>query len=102
MWYLFALIESIEFSGVGKIKILECRNLKSVDKNGLSDPYVLVTQVYHGKSRKVHKTDAVKKSLNPSWAKNAEFTFKTPPVRSLYCFMLCIVTAVIYCQRQGR
>jgi Ca2+-dependent lipid-binding protein len=76
----FVCSNCVEFSGEGKITILEARNLKSVDANGLSDPYVRVTQKYHGKSRTLFKTDAIKKSLNPVWTKNAEFKFKAPPV----------------------
>lgn len=58
--------------------IVEARDLKAVDKNGFSDPYVKVSQIYHGKERTLHKTDAVKKSLNPVWKKET-FKFKAPP-----------------------
>lgn len=71
--------EACEFSGEGKITIVEARNLKSVDKNGLSDPYVKVSQTYHGKQRTVFKSDVVKKNLSPVWSKGNEFRFKAPP-----------------------
>jgi len=70
--------ELAEFLGEGTITIAEARNLKAVDKNGLSDPFVKVTQIYHGKSRTLHKTDAIKNNLNPVWKKET-FKFTAPP-----------------------
>ncbi|TPX65676.1 hypothetical protein SpCBS45565_g05016 [Spizellomyces sp. 'palustris'] len=47
--------------------ILEARNLKPVDANGTSDPFIKLVQTHHGKPKTVFKTSIVKKSLNPVW-----------------------------------
>ncbi|KAJ3086857.1 hypothetical protein HK102_012335 [Quaeritorhiza haematococci] len=64
--------------GEATITIVAARNLKPVDSNGLSDPYIKVVQMYHGKSRTVHKTSVVKKTLNPAFSKET-FNTKLPP-----------------------
>lgn len=51
------------------VKIIEARNLRAMDLNGLSDPYV---KVQVGKQR--FKTKVVKKCLNPVWGE--DFCFK--------------------------
>jgi Ca2+-dependent lipid-binding protein len=48
------------------LNILEARQLKAVDSNGYSDPYVKVYQIQqNGKPKQIHKTAVIKKSLNP-------------------------------------
>lgn len=54
------------------IRIFEAKDLLAVDKNGLSDPYVLVL---HGK-KKVLETPCVKKSLSPQWHEKNECSLK--------------------------
>lgn len=50
------------------VRVIEARNLPSMDLNGLSDPYV---RLQLGKTR--FKSKVVRKSLNPSW--DEEFSF---------------------------
>ncbi|KAL5836521.1 hypothetical protein ACOSQ4_016018 [Xanthoceras sorbifolium] len=51
------------------VRVLEARNIPSMDLNGLSDPYV---RLQLGKQRS--RTKVVKKSLSPTWEE--EFIFK--------------------------
>ena len=51
-----------------KIKILACRNLAAMDRNGLSDPYC---QVRLGRQKQT--TKVIPKTLSPAW--HAEFVF---------------------------
>lgn len=50
------------------VRVIEARNLPSMDLNGSSDPYV---RLQLGRNR--FRTKVVKKSLNPLW--HEEFTF---------------------------
>ncbi|KAJ3223646.1 hypothetical protein HK099_000884 [Clydaea vesicula] len=62
--------------GEGIIKIVEARNLKAADSNGLSDPYIKIVQFYHGKMKQLHKTSVQKKTLSPTF--NETFKCKVP------------------------
>eukprot|EP01117_Protostelium_nocturnum_P004662 TRINITY_DN168_c0_g1_i1.p1 TRINITY_DN168_c0_g1~~TRINITY_DN168_c0_g1_i1.p1 ORF type:complete len:831 (-),score=270.46 TRINITY_DN168_c0_g1_i1:114-2462(-) len=57
-------------SGTITVKVKEGRNLIAVDKNGTSDPYVVVS---FGSASK--KTKAKKKTLIPDWGDSEVFTF---------------------------
>ncbi|KAG8087292.1 hypothetical protein GUJ93_ZPchr0010g9308 [Zizania palustris] len=50
------------------VRVIEARNLRAMDSNGFSDPYV---KLQLGKQR--FKTKVVKKNLNPTW--DQEFSF---------------------------
>ncbi|XP_057292798.1 synaptotagmin 1-like [Hydractinia symbiolongicarpus] len=60
----------------GKLSVflIECKNLKSVDEGGVSDPFVKVTMFQRKKKVKTQKTRYIKQTLNPYY--NEEFTFK--------------------------
>ncbi|KAI9363902.1 hypothetical protein DFJ73DRAFT_956356 [Zopfochytrium polystomum] len=64
--------------GAFAINIVEARELKPVDAGGTSDPFVVVTQLLHGKSKVLHKTRVMKKTLNPHWP-NESLIVKVPP-----------------------
>ena len=51
------------------ISVLQARNLKAADRNGLSDPYVVVTQGKHFET-----TKTIKENLNPTWNETFVFT----------------------------
>ncbi|KAI0073153.1 hypothetical protein K474DRAFT_1686324 [Panus rudis PR-1116 ss-1] len=54
-----------------KVQVVSCKDLLAKDRNGFSDPFVVVTVL--GKHQ---ETPAVKRTLNPSWnAKDATFEF---------------------------
>ncbi|KAI8904668.1 C2 domain-containing protein [Gorgonomyces haynaldii] len=57
------------------LHIIEARNLKAVDSNGLSDPFV---KIRHDKEKSFYKTSIIKKSLNPVWTKET-CEFAMPP-----------------------
>lgn len=57
------LSDTTGVDGVLRVKVIEARGLKGVDKSGTSDPYVRV-QI---DGQQVHKTKTVSKSLVPTW-----------------------------------
>ncbi|KAI8099690.1 C2 domain-containing protein [Halteromyces radiatus] len=66
--------ESLENQGNLTVTALKASNLKAADRSGTSDPYV----VFSVDDVKVHKTETIKKTLNPVF-KNETFTV---PVQS--------------------
>ncbi|KAJ1548185.1 hypothetical protein HK405_004027, partial [Cladochytrium tenue] len=77
-------------SGTFTITIVEARGLKPVDAGGTSDPFVVVSQVLHGKSKTLHKTKVIKKTLSPRWSaapgsgggeREETVTVRVPPAR---------------------
>jgi tellurium resistance protein TerZ len=66
---------AVERNGV-RIKVLSCANLPAADANGKSDPYVKICDV-KGLIGDGAKTKVVKKTLNPEWTTDNEFTFQT-------------------------
>ncbi|KND03955.1 uncharacterized protein SPPG_01407 [Spizellomyces punctatus DAOM BR117] len=65
--------------GTTTLHILEARNLKPVDTNGTSDPFIKVVQTHHGRLKTLYKTHVIKKSLNPVW--NEKCVVVGPPWR---------------------
>lgn len=58
------------------LKIISASNLPSADKNGYSDPYVLVYPVNYGElNLPIAKTKTIKKTLNPKWNENVILPF---------------------------
>lgn len=55
------------------VKIVEAEGLKACDFNGLSDPYVVLTDV-----RRLHKTRVVNNSLNPKWDESVDIVTTSP------------------------
>lgn len=55
--------ESISNSGILRVEVLDAADLPAADRSGYSDPYCKF--VLSGKT--VHKTQTVKKTLNPAW-----------------------------------
>ncbi|KAL6858880.1 hypothetical protein ACP4OV_017882 [Aristida adscensionis] len=58
------------------VRVIEARNLRAMDSNGFSDPYV---KLQLGKQR--FKTKVVKMNLNPTW--DQEFSFVVGDVRDV-------------------
>jgi len=58
------------------VRVVEARNLRAMDSNGFSDPYV---KLQLGKQR--FKTKVIKMNLNPSW--DQEFSFLVGDVRDV-------------------
>ncbi|CAL5013161.1 unnamed protein product [Urochloa decumbens] len=58
------------------VRVIEARNLRAMDSNGFSDPYV---KLQLGKQR--FKTKVVKMNLNPTW--DQEFSFLVGDVRDV-------------------
>ncbi|EPR78474.1 Ca2+-dependent lipid-binding protein [Spraguea lophii 42_110] len=65
----FKLKENIT-QGIVTLKIINCKNVKGVDSNGLSDPYIKI--FLNGK--KIHKTKVIKKNVNPVFNESTSFT----------------------------
>ena len=63
-----------------KITVVECQNLKKMDRFGKSDPYVRV-YLLPGHAE-IKKTDTKKKNLNPEY--NQTFDFPVIVCKSLY------------------
>ncbi|ORX55786.1 hypothetical protein DM01DRAFT_1321135 [Hesseltinella vesiculosa] len=61
--------ESLENQGNLTVTAVRAQNLKAADRSGTSDPYI----VFHLDEAKVHKTEPIKKTLNPVF-KNEKFT----------------------------
>ncbi|KAJ3033983.1 hypothetical protein HDV00_005602 [Rhizophlyctis rosea] len=67
-----------DLTGEVTFTIVAAKDLKAVDNGGTSDPYIKVVQEWRGKSKTLHKTAVIKKSLNPVWTRET-FTIKVPP-----------------------
>lgn len=61
------------------VRVIGARNLRAMDSNGFSDPYV---KLQLGRQR--FKTKVVKMNLNPTW--DQEFTFLVGDVRDVLKF----------------
>ena len=57
------------------IKIVEAEDLKACDINGLSDPYVVLTDEYQ---KRLSKTRVIMNSLNPRWDDAVDIVTKSP------------------------
>ena len=60
-------------SYVFSIKIVEAEDLKACDMNGLSDPYVVLTDEYQ---KRLSKTRIIYSNLNPRWDDTVDITTK--------------------------
>lgn len=58
------------------VRVIEARNLRAMDSNGFSDPYV---KLQLGKQR--FKTKVIKMNLNPTW--DQEFSFLVGDVKDV-------------------
>uniref|UniRef100_A0A8C4ST84 Synaptotagmin 6 n=1 Tax=Erpetoichthys calabaricus TaxID=27687 RepID=A0A8C4ST84_ERPCA len=59
------------------LTVIKCRNLKAMDINGYSDPYVKVSLLCDGRRLKKKKTTIKKNTLNPTY--NEAIIFDIPP-----------------------
>ncbi len=57
------------------IKIVEAEDLKACDINGLSDPYVVLTDEYQ---KRLSKTRVIMNNLNPRWDDTVDIVTKSP------------------------
>ena len=57
------------------IKVVEAEDLKACDMNGLSDPYVVLTDEYQ---KRLSKTRVVYGNLNPRWEDTVDITTQGP------------------------
>jgi Ca2+-dependent lipid-binding protein len=57
--------ESLDNQGILTVDLVSAHNLMAADKSGTSDPYV----VFNVNGEKVHKSEVIKKNLNPKWAR---------------------------------
>lgn len=57
------------------IKIVEAEDLKACDMNGLSDPYVVLTDEYQ---KRLSKTRVIMNNLNPRWDDTVDIVTKSP------------------------
>ncbi|KAI8367199.1 C2 domain-containing protein [Choanephora cucurbitarum] len=55
--------EGVDNQGILHVELVSAKNLMAADKSGTSDPYV----VFNVNGEKVHKSDTIKKTLNPKW-----------------------------------
>jgi len=62
--------------GILDVAVVKAKNLKPMDINGMSDPYVKIWLIYKGKKVEKKKTYIIKRTLNPIFEE--EFTFYTP------------------------
>jgi C2 domain/MUN domain len=62
-------------SFVFTIKIVEAEDLKACDINGLSDPYVVLTDEYQ---KRLSKTRVIMNNLNPRWDDTVDIVTKSP------------------------
>ncbi|KAJ1567794.1 hypothetical protein HK405_004734 [Cladochytrium tenue] len=67
-------------NGTFNITVVEARGLRAVDAGGTSDPFVVVSQLLHGKSKTLLKTRVAKKTLTPKWS-GESIAVKVPPAR---------------------
>ncbi len=57
-----------------KARVVEARNLISMDSNGFSDPFTVV--IFNDNKKDARTTEIIYKTLNPVWADTNEFTFR--------------------------
>ncbi|EEP77245.1 conserved hypothetical protein [Uncinocarpus reesii 1704] len=57
------------------VKIVEAEDLKGCDMDGLSDPYVVLTDEYQ---KRIYKTRIIYDNLNPRWDDSVDIMTKTP------------------------
>ncbi|WEW59880.1 hypothetical protein PRK78_005361 [Emydomyces testavorans] len=57
------------------VKIVEAEDLKGCDMDGLSDPYVVLTDEYQ---KRIYKTRIIYNNLNPRWDDTVDIMTKTP------------------------
>jgi len=74
----WCMVDSKEAQKPVFVDIFSGKDLKSMDSNGLSDPYVIVKL----NNVQVYKTRVVPKSLNPVW--NERFELLLPPGHTSY------------------
>jgi Ca2+-dependent lipid-binding protein len=65
------------------VTVVKALNLKSMDINGKSDPYVKVTLISKGKRLKKKKTSVMKNTLNPVYNESMLFDLPTELVDSV-------------------
>lgn len=70
-------IQYMPATGKLSVYVIECKNLKSVDEGGVSDPFVEVGLFHNRKKKKAKKTRYIPQTLDPYY--NEEFTFKLDP-----------------------
>ncbi|OHT01898.1 hypothetical protein TRFO_31189 [Tritrichomonas foetus] len=68
-----------------KIHVVKASNLPSADRNGLSDPFVVIYAKTSDGKIKIGQTKVVKKNLNPDWDSSLQkpFFVYTPLVKEL-------------------
>lgn len=66
-------IQPGENFGVLELSVKEGRDLVAMDRNGYSDPYIIVKYGAH----EVYRTPSINKTLNPKW--NCQCTLSAPP-----------------------
>ena len=64
-----------QVSNVFTIKMVEAEDLKAMDINGASDPYVVVGDEFQ---KRLHKTRVIYANLNPRWEETIEITVQGP------------------------
>ncbi|KMU87796.1 C2 domain-containing protein [Coccidioides immitis H538.4] len=57
------------------VKIVEAEDLKGCDMDGLSDPYVVLTDEYQ---KRIYKTRIIYDNLNPRWDDSVDIMTRTP------------------------
>lgn len=65
--------DSITDTGLLSIKLLRGFNLPAADKNGYSDPYIVLTS----NGVETFRTKTIKKTLNPEWNESTQLTVKS-------------------------
>lgn len=69
--YAPPLQQKSKTSYVFTIKIVEAEDLKAMDINGASDPYVVLGDEYQ---KRLHKTRVIYANLNPRWEETVDIT----------------------------
>ncbi|ESN93834.1 synaptotagmin 7b [Helobdella robusta] len=83
--------------GVISVGIVKARNLKAMDINGSSDPYVKVWLMHDGKKVEKKKTETKEKDLNPTFNETMMFTVPYERIRQT-----SLVVSVMDYDRMGR
>lgn len=65
--------DSITDTGLMSIKLLKGTNLPAADKNGYSDPFVILLS----NGTEVFRTKTIKKNLNPEWNESTQIVIKS-------------------------
>lgn len=74
-----AELKTIEAEGVLRVHVFEARDLEKKDVTGKSDPYVILNV-----GAQEHKTQVIKRDLNPQWDYYCEFIILDPVAQQLY------------------